>query len=122
MNYQDKTVGSVELPDNAPAWLIQLAASVENVEREEFFSFIEKFKNSAQKKLRYEAIAEARNLVAQFKLAPGEVFQSKPRGEGGRSTVAPKYRDPATGQTWSGRGKAPKWLEGKDRGAFTIAP
>ena len=24
--------------------------------------------------------------------------------------VAPKYRDPATGETWSGRGKAPKWL------------
>jgi DNA-binding protein H-NS len=24
--------------------------------------------------------------------------------------VAPKYRDPATGQAWSGRGKEPKWL------------
>lgn len=27
-----------------------------------------------------------------------------------RSVVAPKYRDPATGTTWTGRGKQPKWL------------
>jgi len=25
--------------------------------------------------------------------------------------VAPKYRDPATGETWSGRGLQPKWLK-----------
>jgi len=28
--------------------------------------------------------------------------------------VSPKYRDPATGRTWSGRGKKPKWLEGHE--------
>ena len=27
-----------------------------------------------------------------------------------RSIVAPKYRDAATGETWTGRGKQPKWL------------
>lgn len=27
-----------------------------------------------------------------------------------RSIVAPKYRDAATGATWTGRGKQPKWL------------
>jgi DNA-binding protein H-NS len=27
-----------------------------------------------------------------------------------RSVVAPKYRDSATGATWTGRGKQPKWL------------
>ena len=27
-----------------------------------------------------------------------------------RSVVAPKYRDSATGTTWTGRGKQPKWL------------
>lgn len=26
--------------------------------------------------------------------------------------VEPKYRDPATGTTWSGRGKPPRWLQG----------
>ncbi len=28
----------------------------------------------------------------------------------GRSIVAPKYRDPATGASWTGRGKQPRWL------------
>jgi DNA-binding protein H-NS len=34
--------------------------------------------------------------------------------------VAPKYRDPATGQTWTGRGKAPKWIQNEDREKFAI--
>jgi DNA-binding protein H-NS len=32
----------------------------------------------------------------------------------------PKYRDPATGTLWSGRGKEPAWIKGKDRKAFLI--
>lgn len=32
----------------------------------------------------------------------------------------PKYRDPATGATWTGRGKPPRWIEGKDRKALEI--
>src|SRR5260370_5002364 len=27
----------------------------------------------------------------------------------------PIYRDPATGQTWTGRGKPPKWIQNQDR-------
>lgn len=27
-----------------------------------------------------------------------------------KRAVAPKYRHPDTGETWSGRGKAPRWL------------
>jgi DNA-binding protein H-NS len=27
--------------------------------------------------------------------------------------VAPKYRDPETGDTWTGRGKQPRWLQAK---------
>jgi DNA-binding protein H-NS len=34
--------------------------------------------------------------------------------------VQPKYRDPETGATWSGRGVAPRWIAGKDREAFLI--
>jgi DNA-binding protein H-NS len=34
--------------------------------------------------------------------------------------VAAKYRDPSTGKTWSGRGKEPRWLSGKDRNQFLI--
>ena len=26
-------------------------------------------------------------------------------------TVAPKYKNPSTGETWTGRGRKPKWVE-----------
>ncbi|WP_321574978.1 H-NS family nucleoid-associated regulatory protein [Paraburkholderia franconis] len=39
-----------------------------------------------------------------------------------RGPQAPKYRDPKSGATWSGRGPAPAWLAGaKDRSKFLIA-
>lgn len=39
-----------------------------------------------------------------------------------RGHQAPKYRDPGSGATWSGRGRAPAWLVGtKDRSKFLIA-
>jgi DNA-binding protein H-NS len=37
-----------------------------------------------------------------------------------RAGVAPKYRDPESGSTWSGRGKPPKWIAGQDRDSFLI--
>ncbi|MEZ2352209.1 H-NS family nucleoid-associated regulatory protein [Caballeronia sp. RCC_10] len=38
-----------------------------------------------------------------------------------RGPQAPKYRDPVSGATWSGRGKAPAWLAGaKDRATYLI--
>ncbi|MDO8359083.1 MAG: H-NS histone family protein [Devosia sp.] len=34
--------------------------------------------------------------------------------------AARQYRDPETGSTWSGRGKEPVWIRGKDRTKFRI--
>ena len=77
------------------------------------------------------AIAKVRDLVRQHELTAEDVFagaKSRKAGtEGGgaaRSTkgtkVAPKYRDPATGAEWTGRGKEPTWIKGQDRTAFLI--
>ncbi|WP_196483995.1 H-NS family nucleoid-associated regulatory protein [Burkholderia territorii] len=33
---------------------------------------------------------------------------------------APKYWNPATGQTWSGRGRPPAWMVGEDRERYRI--
>jgi DNA-binding protein H-NS len=72
-----------------------------------------------------DAVRQTRELVAEYGLTVQDVFPSgrsaKATGSKTSAKVAPKYRDPATGQTWTGRGKAPKWIEGKDRAAFTIA-
>lgn len=67
------------------------------------------------------AIATVRDLIAQYDLTQEDIFSSKkPRAEGTK-TVAPKYRDPATGATWTGRGKPPLWIAGQDRLNFLIA-
>jgi len=71
-----------------------------------------------------QALSQVHELIAEFELSPQEVF---PPSKSGRSSVkavskvAPKYRNSATGETWTGRGKAPKWIEGQDRAQFVIA-
>lgn len=46
---------------------------------------------------------------------------SAPARAGGaaKRAVAPKYRHPQTGETWSGRGKAPRWLAAEEAGGAT---
>lgn len=40
---------------------------------------------------------------------------AKPWKKGAKRNVEPKYRDPATGAAWSGRGRTPKWLAEKEK-------
>ncbi|WP_161935595.1 H-NS family nucleoid-associated regulatory protein [Burkholderia pseudomallei] len=37
-----------------------------------------------------------------------------------RRRAVPRYWNPETGQTWSGRGAEPKWIVGKDRSQFLL--
>lgn len=68
-----------------------------------------------------QALAQVRALVAQFDLKFSDIFPADKRRSGGASPNGkPKYRDPATGKTWTGRGKPPKWIEGQDRSRFEI--
>ncbi|CAB5709332.1 H-NS histone family [Delftia tsuruhatensis] len=65
------------------------------------------------------AIAQVRELVRQYELTQEDLFGAGKRKASGSVGVA-KYRDPATGATWTGRGKPPNWINGKDRTAFEI--
>lgn len=77
---------------------------------------------AARKKEISDAVARVRAIVTEYGLKPDDVF-GKRRGHSGLAgvKVAPKYRDPATGKTWTGRGKAPRWIEGRDRSQFAIS-
>ena len=67
------------------------------------------------------AIDQVRKLVADYGLTEQDVFPpARGRSASAGAKVAPKYRDSATGATWTGRGKAPKWIEGQDREKFAI--
>ena len=68
-----------------------------------------------------QAVNQVRALVAEFGLTAQDVFPSgKSRTATTGNKVAAKYSDPATGKTWTGRGKAPKWIEGQDRTPYVI--
>ena len=77
----------------------------------------------ARKREISDAVSQVRQMVNEFGLTERDVFPSGRKSGGTRTggKVAPKYRDPATGQTWTGRGKAPKWIDGKDRSKYLIA-
>lgn len=74
------------------------------------------------------AIAQVRQLIAEWQLSAEDCgFKSiaAPSLKKAKSAVAAKYRGP-NGETWSGRGRAPKWLEaleaqGRQRAEFSIA-
>ncbi|MFT3821111.1 MAG: H-NS histone family protein [Rubrivivax sp.] len=73
---------------------------------------------SLQREERGAAIAQIKVLMAEHGLTPADLGSSRaaagpaamPKGRTG-GKVPPKYRDPASGQTWSGRGLHPKWLK-----------
>jgi DNA-binding protein H-NS len=67
-----------------------------------------------QREQRSEAIQKVRTLMAEYGLTPADVGGKSSTGGGApkKSTgkVAAKYRNKATGESWSGRGLKPKWL------------
>lgn len=81
-------------------------------------------------KERTDAVAKVRSLMAEYGLTLADLstrVSAKPKttktAKGNK--VAPKYRDKATGETWSGRGLQPKWLRaalaaGRKIGDFVI--
>jgi DNA-binding protein H-NS len=68
-----------------------------------------------QSELRKEKVSKLREKVHALIKAEGYTFEDvfgMPRGKRrGIGSVAPKYRNPADPeQTWSGRGKRPRWF------------
>ena len=80
-----------------------------------------------QAKAKAGAISKVRELMVQHGLTTADLVAapSKKNGIKAGSKVPPKYRDPATGSTWTGRGLKPKWLasalsDGKSLDDFAI--
>lgn len=77
----------------------------------------------AQREQQHAALTEIRRLMEEHGLSVNDLGASK-AGAKSRSShggkIAPKYRDPQTGQTWSGRGLKPKWLTAAIEGGKTL--
>lgn len=91
-------------------------------------------------KQRKPKITEIVRAMRQYDITPEEIaaaFGRKPAGRApsaaprkastaAKRVIAPKYRHPETQATWTGRGKAPRWITdaeaaGTPRDSFLIA-
>jgi len=68
-----------------------------------------------------QVIAQVKQAVADYGLTAEDIGLSSKIKTKARRTIAPKYRDPKTGATWTGRGRAPAWIAGKNFDRFLIA-
>ncbi len=65
----------------------------------------------AQAAEKADAVARVRKLMSDHGLTAADLAAPPARrGTNVGGKVEPKYRDPVTGSTWSGRGLKPKWL------------
>lgn len=67
------------------------------------------------------AIDKVRAIIAEYSLTPEQVFsRSNGKKDPKRGPKPAKYRDPASGATWSGMGREPLWMKGQSREHFLI--
>jgi DNA-binding protein H-NS len=82
----------------------------------------------AQSAARATVITQIRGLMADHGLTVIDIVTTKSSRKGSKgdghgnagSKVAPKYRNQATGETWSGRGLKPKWLQAAIEAGYSI--
>jgi len=71
-----------------------------------------------QQKEKQEAIESIKVMIEKHSLSVSDLFSKKINQT--NKKVPAKYRNTATGETWTGRGKAPLWIVGKERETFII--
>lgn len=67
----------------------------------------------------HAAIEHIRQVMNFFKLVPNELRVDR-RGTYKTKPITMKYRDPVSGATWSGRGRAPSWIRNRNYADFLI--
>ena len=97
---------------------------------------LQKQAQALQAKQRTPVIASIVRSMREYDISPEDItaaYNKKKATRAGtpraadavKRTVPPKYKNPQTGATWTGRGKAPRWIadaeaEGKSREQFLI--
>lgn len=76
---------------------------------------------AAQREAEITAVKDQiRTLMTTYGLTLADLGTAKSKPSKERAPVPVKYRDDATGETWTGRGRAPKWLEGKNKDDYLV--
>lgn len=66
------------------------------------------------------ARAQIHALMREHGLTLADIGGGAKQPKAVRKPVEIKYKNDATGDTWTGRGRAPKWLEGKDKNQYLV--
>jgi DNA-binding protein H-NS len=90
------------------AQIAKLQAQADEVRRTELSNVIEEIRSK---------IAEYGLTAQDLGFAAGARRGRPPK----KAPLPPKYQDPKSGNTWSGRGKPPNWIAGKNRDRFLIS-
>jgi len=112
----------------------QAFSIVIDIRPDKVFTKLQKQAQALQSKSRKPVIASIIKSMKEYDISPEDIANAysseKSRGRRKAKTsvskpVAAKYRQPETGSTWSGRGKAPRWLTeaeaaGATRDSFLI--
>ena len=77
-----------------------------------------------------DVVGRIREAITAYELTPDQLFGRAPVARGGAAKTRtkpsaaaarpPKFKDPVSGKTWTGMGKPPGWIAGKDRDGFLI--
>jgi len=82
---------------------------------------LERAAAAARKNETAHAIAQVQQLMSDYGLSIADIdTKSRSKNVKVGNTVAPKYKNPETNETWTGRGRAPRWLDGKDKEEYRI--
>jgi DNA-binding protein H-NS len=67
-----------------------------------------------------QAIVDIKQKIVEYGITAEELGFASKRAAAEKTPLPAKYRNPKTGETWSGRGRSPGWLAGKNRERFLI--
>lgn len=68
-----------------------------------------------------KAKAQIKGIMDEYGLTIADLSNSvKSKRNEARVPIAAQFRDPVSGAEWSGRGRSPLWMAGKDKEQFRI--
>lgn len=80
----------------------------------------EKLAQAREKETRI-ALIEIVQKMREYGITLHELVGRRASATPDQSGSMAKYRDPVSGATWSGRGRAPHWIVGKNRDEFIVS-
>lgn len=121
----DEVVTEIAEPDQIDVAVETAGRGLDQMSVDELRHQEEEIQRKIQEKQLAEKKAVINQVVAvlrQFQISTEEIVEAlgglKIKRKGVKAK--PKYRDPISGAQWSGRGKEPAWIKGKNRDNFII--